>query len=293
VDIKKIRNFYSWNHLVTTSPTPFVASIALGIVIYNTIHVLPLYNKFNIYYTNKNLLRYKVNFIFMLLTSIVIISIFLYTWWRDVRRESRQGHHIKETQKLIKIAIIIFILREAFIFFSLFWAYFWYSLNNTIVIGNTWPPTIYDVHIIYPYGFSLVNCTILLSSGVTVTWAHHAIFTNIHNEVIWGIKLTIFLGVLFTVVQFYEFSQSKFTIFRGVIGCIFFRITGLHGIHVIIGTLILYVSYKRSKKGIIRSIHHNNIELSIWYWHFVDVVWLFVYLRLYWWPLDDIYTIIY
>jgi len=219
-----------------------------------------------------------------LILSLILTILILYLWWRDVHRESSIGHHYNEVQKLIKFAILMFILREVIFFFGFFWSYYWYALNNKIILDNAWPPKVRGLEsTLNPYGLSLINCFILLSSGVSVTFAHLGIFEKAHNKVKIGLIITIGFALIFLSVQVFEYSRRNLDIKIFTFGNIFFTITGLHGSHVIVGLVIIFISYHRVKSGYLRDKHHSGIEIAIWYWHFVDVVWLFVYISLYWW----------
>lgn len=128
----------------------------------------------------------------------------------------------------------------------------------------------------------LLNTVILIVSGVSVTWAHHRIIEGNHRERFQGLVVTIVLGVLFTFLQFLEYQEVRFRMADRVYGSVFFIATGFHGLHVIVGTLFLLSRAGRLGKGYLRAIHHFGFEASAWYWHFVDVVWLFLYLFIYW-----------
>ena len=217
--------------------------------------------------------------------KIVLIAVFtlvfmLIVWWRDVSREAESGQHNKDTYQGIQIGIIIIITSEVLFFFGFFWSYFWYTLQLQIRVGLIWPPT--DIITFNPYGVPLLNSLVLLSSGATVTWAHHIINSN-HKETLKALSTTIYLGAIFSVLQVYEYKNRFFSISDASYGSIFFIITGFHGLHVFAGTIILAVSIKRILKGALSKRRHNNLLVAIWYWHFVDVVWLILYIFVYWW----------
>lgn len=203
-------------------------------------------------------------------------------WWRDVRREaSFQGHHRDCVVWNIRWGIALFIVSEVLFFFSFFWAYFHSSLAPLLELGFVWPPT--GVVGFNPFSVPLLNTTILLSSGLTVTWAHHALLRGNYNGAIVGIWLTILLGVYFRFVQGYEYAEAFFCLADSSYGSCFFVATGFHGLHVLVGTIFLAVRAKRLASGCLSTNHHFGLEAAAWYWHFVDVVWVFLFIRIYWW----------
>ena len=218
----------------------------------------------------------------LLLIGILTILLSRKQWWRDISREgSIQGLHTIKVISGLQWGIILFIISEILFFFSFFWAFFHRRLHPTIELGSIWPPT--KIIAFNPFQIPLLNSAILLSSGVSVTWAHHAIIENIHSRAIQGILITIFLGLYFTALQAIEYYEAPFSIADSVYGTTFFVATGFHGLHVIIGTIFLIVSLYRLTLGHFSNSHHFGLEAAIWYWHFVDVVWLFLFVTIYWW----------
>jgi len=214
--------------------------------------------------------------------GITILIITCYQWWRDIRREGTyQGLHTKIVTKGLRWGIILFIVSEVFFFFSFFWAFFHSSLSPSIEIGIKWPPM--GIEVFNPFQVPLLNTIILLSSGVTVTWAHHAIIEKNYSQAFSRLLITIILGLYFTALQAIEYIEAEFTIADSVYGSTFFLATGFHGIHVIIGTRFLLVCLIRHSIIHFSRNHHFGFEAAAWYWHFVDVVWLFLYIRIYWW----------
>lgn len=224
---------------------------------------------------------YFINFYLIILSSITI-TLSLGQWWRDIIRERTfQGIHTSNTIINLKTRIILFITSELFFFISLFWAYFHRSLSPRIEIGILWPPK--NILIFNPYDIPLFNSIILISSGITITLSHHYLLNNQISNSINLLYLTIILRALFSIIQFYEYYESAFTISDSVYGSIFFVTTGFHGLHVFIGTLFLIVCLVRLINRHFSKNHHFGYEAAIWYWHFVDIVWLFVYIWIYWW----------
>nr|UJY96970.1 cytochrome c oxidase subunit III [Potamometra berezowskii] len=218
----------------------------------------------------------------LMMIGIVILMLTMIQWWRDIIREGTyQGKHTIMVTNGLKWGMILFIISEIFFFVSFFWAFFHSSLAPTIEIGMTWPPK--GIQTFNPMDIPLLNTTILLSSGITITWAHHSIMNKNHSQTIKGLFLTVTLGIYFSILQAYEYLESPFTISDSVYGSCFFMATGFHGIHVIIGTTFLMVCLVRTMKFHFSNQHHFGFEAAAWYWHFVDVVWLFLYISIYWW----------
>nr|AXI98654.1 cytochrome c oxidase subunit 3 [Pseudoniphargus multidens] len=251
-------------HLVEKSPWPLTASLGAMMITSGLVKWFHLLN---------------INLFLLGIATTILTS---FQWWRDVSRESTlQGLHTVKVVSGLRWGMILFIVSEVLFFFSFFWAYFNSSLSPTMEIGDIWPPT--SIHIFNPFQVPLLNTAILLASGVTVTWAHHAILENKHYDALQGLSLTIALGFYFTLLQAMEYLEASFSIADSVYGTTFFVATGFHGLHVIIGSTFLTVCLARLYKAHFSSDHHMGLEASIWYWHFVDVVWLFLYISIYWW----------
>nr|BCD89855.1 cytochrome c oxidase subunit 3 [Grandidierella osakaensis] len=251
-------------HLVEKSPWPLTASVGA-------------------FFLTSGLVKWfhlmSTDLFFFGLLTVIISSI---QWWRDVTREGTfQGLHTLKVVSGLQLGMILFILSEVLFFFSFFWAFFHSSLNPTLEIGSQWPPT--SILPFNPFQIPLLNTLILLSSGVTVTWAHHAVLENKHIDAIQGMIFTVCLGIYFTALQAMEYVEAPFSIADSVYGSTFFVATGFHGLHVIIGTIFLLSMLSRLLKGHFSKNHHFGLEAAIWYWHFVDVVWLFLYTFIYWW----------
>nr|WPS93630.1 cytochrome c oxidase subunit 3 [Rhipicephalus haemaphysaloides] len=251
-------------HLVEKSPWPITSSIS----------ALSLTLGFISYFQNLNF-----NLILLAMLMIIISS---FQWWRDISREgSLQGFHTYWVLKGLKMGMILFILSEVFFFVSFFWAFFHSSLSPNIEIGGQWPPK--GIYPFNPFEIPLLNSTILISSGITVTWSHHAIMNQNYISTLNSLLITIMLGAAFTMFQGFEYFQAQFSISDSIFGSTFFMTTGFHGLHVLIGSIFLLVSYFRIKNQFISSDHFFGFEASAWYWHFVDVVWLFLFTFMYWW----------
>lgn len=206
----------------------------------------------------------------------------IYQWWRDIIREGTyQGHHTPIVQKGLRYGIILFIVSEVFFFAGFFWAFYHSSLVPTHDLGGCWPPT--GITPLNPLEVPLLNTSVLLASGVSITWAHHSLIEGNRNHINQALLITILLGLYFTILQASEYFETSFSISDGIYGSTFFIATGFHGLHVIIGSTFLIVCLLRQLKFHFTSKHHFGFEAAAWYWHFVDVVWLFLYVSIYWW----------
>ena len=212
------------------------------------------------------------------------------SWWRDVINEAEfQGYHTRVVQISHRYGMILFIASEVMFFVAWFWAYFdaalfpadLHQVVRDQFVGGVWPPK--SIETFDPWHLPLLNTLILLTSGTTVTWAHHALLHNDREGVKWGLILTIILGATFTCVQGYEYSHAHFAFKGNIYGANFFMATGFHGFHVIIGTIFLTVCLFRALKGQFTPTQHLGFEFAAWYWHFVDVVWLFLFACIYVW----------
>ena len=217
-----------------------------------------------------------------ILTGLFLILLTLFSWWKDVIREATyNGDHTMLVQRGLKIGVILFIISEVFFFLAFFWAFFHSSLSPNIELGSIWPPK--GINPLNPWEVPLLNTFILLTSGATATWAHHGLINGNRKETIIGLTLTVLLGIIFTSLQGMEYYEAPFTIADGIYGSTFYGATGLHGIHVIIGTIFLLVGLIRIINYEVTKRHHFGIESGLYYWHFVDVVWLILYISIYYW----------
>ncbi len=206
----------------------------------------------------------------------------MWVWWRDVIREAvHEGHHNPIVRIGLRYGMALFIASEVMFFSAFFWAYFSAALFPTEAIGHVWPPK--TIKPFDPFHLPFLNTLILLLSGTTVTWAHHSLLNGERKGLIQGLACTVALGAAFTCVQAYEYSHAAFGFTQGIYPSTFFMATGFHGFHVIIGTTFLLVCLFRAIKGHFTPTHHVGLEAAAWYWHFVDVVWLFLFVCIYWW----------
>lgn len=216
-------------------------------------------------------------FLFSLVTLVVVV----FLWWKDVARESMLGYHTHKLEVSLRVGMMFFILSEVFFFVSFFWAFYDAALAPTVELGIVWPPK--GIVPLSVYSVPLLNTIILLSRGITVTWAHHSIMNNYFSKSVVSLGVTVSLGVYFLIMQWLEYSEAQFSIADGVYGSTFFIATGFHGIHVTVGTIFLFYVWILLISGKLLYNHHFSFEAAAWYWHFVDVVWLFLFIRIYWW----------
>jgi cytochrome c oxidase subunit 3 len=203
-------------------------------------------------------------------------------WFRDIVSEGTYlGNHTLAVQKGLNLGVILFIVSEALFFIAIFWAFFHSALTPTVELGAQWPPM--GIEPVNPFELPLLNTVILLSSGATITYAHHSLIKGERKGAIYGSIVTVLLALIFTLFQGVEYSVSSFTISDGVFGTCFFFGTGFHGLHVIVGTIFLSVALWRIISYHLTDHHHLGYEAGILYWHFVDVVWLFLYVSMYYW----------
>ena len=292
-------------HLVNPSPWPVVGSIfafimAVGAIVWMKTHGPG----------TPSLLGMRGSWAFWIGFLGVLFTMWM--WWRDVIHEAHSGDHTPVVRLHLRYGMIMFIASEVMFFVAWFWAYFDASLFPAAVeplaytdaagnvtqssnllgmvqrnelTGGHWPPKPASdgtfTATFNPWGLPLVNTLILLLSGTTVTWAHHALLENDRKGLIYGLALTVLLGLLFTACQAYEYAHAAFKFGGHIYGATFFMATGFHGAHVIIGTVFLAVCLFRALKGHFSPKQHFGFEAAAWYWHFVDVVWLFLFICIY------------
>jgi cytochrome c oxidase subunit III len=269
-------------HLVNPSPWPIVGSIsafflAVGLIgwMHHMYAIAPL----------------------VFGAGVIGVLYTMASWWADVIKEAEhEGYHTRVVQISHRYGMILFIASEVMFFVAWFWAYFDVALfpkdvhqfARTDLLGGQWPPAPSPDGVKFrgtfdPWTLPLLNTLILLTSGTTVTWAHHALLHGDRKGMKQGLWLTVILGGLFTCVQVFEYAHAAFTYSGHIYGATFFMATGFHGAHVLIGTIFLIVCLIRVYRGHFTPTHHLGFEFAAWYWHFVDVVWLFLFACIYVW----------
>jgi cytochrome c oxidase subunit 3 len=253
-------------HLVSPSPWPLYTSVSLFTLTVNAALSMHLFN----------------NSYIMFYISLFLVISSMTLWFRDIISEGTYlGNHTLAVQKGLNLGVILFIVSEALFFLAIFWAFFHSALTPTIELGGQWPPM--GIEPVNPFELPLLNTVILLSSGATITYAHHSLIKGDRKGSLYGSIFTVILALIFTLFQGIEYSVSSFTISDGAFGTCFFFGTGFHGFHVIIGTIFLSVALWRIYAYHLTDHHHLGYEGGILYWHFVDVVWLFLYVSMYYW----------
>jgi len=245
-------------HMVSPSPWPILTSANLWTLTASAALTMHMFE--------------NLSTVFFIALFIVMYSFAL--WFRDVIAEATYaGNHTLAVQKGINIGVALFIISEVFFFLAIFWAFFHSGISPDVEIGSQWPPL--GIQAINPFELPLLNTILLLSSGVTVTYAHHSLIEGNRAGSLYGLLYTILLASIFTFFQGVEYTVSSFTISDGVFGSCFYFATGFHGIHVIIGTIFLLVGLWRVLAYHLTDNHHLGLEAGILYWHFVYIVWLF------------------
>jgi heme/copper-type cytochrome/quinol oxidase subunit 3 len=253
-------------HLVDPSPWPFFSSWSL----------------FYLALGGASLFHFFINGPRVFDIGFILLISILSVWWRDVVREGTFNlHHTLQVQKSLRLGMVLFIVSEVLFFFAFFWAFFHSSLAPTHVLGSVWPPV--AIEVFSPFGIPLLNTCLLLASGAAITLAHHALIAQDRDLCIGAQESTIQFAILFTGIQAYEYFAAPFSIYDGIYASTFYLATGFHGLHVIIGTLFILVSYNRYRADHFTPKNHFGFEAAAWYWHFVDVVWLFLFISIYYW----------
>jgi cytochrome c oxidase subunit III len=265
-------------HLVNPSPWPFVGSLSAFVMAVGAVMTMKTMTMLGL---KLGPLLLGMGFLGVLLTMA--------GWWIDVVKEAHSGDHTRVVQIHHRYGMMMFIASEVMFFVAWFWAYFDASIYSNEAIqyarveklGGTWPPK--GIEVFNPWHLPLLNTMILLTSGTTVTWAHHALLNGDRDGLKKGLWLTVILGSLFTAVQAYEYGHAAFGFSGHIYGATFFMATGFHGAHVLIGTIFLGVCLYRAYKLHFTPERHLGFEFAAWYWHFVDVVWLFLFAAIYLW----------
>lgn len=261
-------------HLVDPSPWPIVGAFSGGALLAGII-MISHYQSW-----------------WLLILGVIGTVFTMFMWWRDVVKEAHTpGLHTPVVRIGLRYGMALFIASEVMFFVAFFWAFFHYALFPDHVAGSVaatavWPPR--GVLTFDPWSLPFLNTMILLLSGCTVTWAHHGLLHGNRKVLIQGLALTVFLGLSFTSLQAYEYAVAPFAFRGGVYPSTFFLATGFHGFHVIVGTTFLAVCLFRAMKGHFTAERHFGFEAAAWYWHFVDVVWLFLFICIYWWGAGEI-----
>ncbi len=260
-------------HLVDPSPWPLLSAFAGGALVSGIVVMAHGGGKW------------------LLLLGVLAVAACMFGWWRDVLKESRNpAYHTPVVRLGLRYGMILFIASEVMFFVAFFWAYFHFALYPEHVSGAAtaiWPPA--GIYTFDPWHLPFLNTLILLLSGCTVTWAHHCLLENDRKGLVTGLALTVVLGMIFTSLQAWEYAVAPFPFNGGgVYPSVFFLATGFHGFHVIVGTIFLAVCLVRAMKGGFTPERHFGFEAAAWYWHFVDVVWLFLFVSIYWWGAGNI-----
>ncbi|MGE3713012.1 MAG: cytochrome c oxidase subunit 3 [Alphaproteobacteria bacterium] len=258
-------------HLVDPSPWPIVSSLAL----------------FMLTFGGAMYMHEKPGGGIVALVGFFLLLYCMYSWWRDVVKEAREDKaHTREVSRGLRAGMALFIVSEVMFFAAFFWAFFGASTLPKLpleevwaILHGIWPPA--GIHPFDPWHLPFFNTLVLLLSGTTVTWAHYAILKGDQKSTVTALWYTVGLGVLFTACQAYEYTHAAFGFKDGIYASTFYMATGFHGFHVLVGTIFLAVCLMRAKKGHFKPSQHLGFEFAAWYWHFVDVVWLFLFAFVY------------
>ncbi|RED18130.1 cytochrome c oxidase subunit 3 [Pontivivens insulae] len=257
-------------HILTPSVYPFVGAIAAFVMLFGAV----LWMSPNV--------SGALSQPYLFLIGFAAVLFVMFAWWSDVVRESRVGDHTPVVQIGLRYGMILFITSEVFFFLAWFWSFFKHAIYPMEAVGGVWPPV--GVETFDPWHLPLINTLILLLSGCAATWAHHAIVHDNDNKAAsQGLIIAVILGVIFSCFQVYEYTHAAFGFADSIYGANFFMATGFHGAHVFIGTVFLLVCYFRARKNHFTAEKHLGFEAAAWYWHFVDVVWLFLFAAIYVW----------
>ncbi len=255
-------------HILKPSPWPLLGAVSTFIMFFGAV------------------LYFKGSSPWMLLIGFSGVLYTMFVWWSDVIAEGRAGDHTPVVQIGLRYGMIMFITSEVMFFVAWFWTFFKHALYpmgpQSPAIDGVWPPV--GIETLDPWALPLINTLILICSGAAATWAHHAIAHDDDRKgLIWGLIIAILLGGLFTTFQIIEYMEAGFAFSGNIYGAVFFMATGFHGVHVVIGTIFLAVMLIRAMRGGMSKEHHVGFEAAAWYWHFVDVVWLFLFISIYVW----------
>lgn len=259
----KVPGAHNPYHLVNPSPWPAMGSLAALITAVGGVQV------------------FHGGTPIILAVGLLLVLATMFVWWRDVVHEAQVEHaHTQVVRNGLRFAVGLFISSEVMFFVAFFWAFF----NSGLLINPTitqWPPA--SIHPMEAWGIPFLNTCILLSSGLAVNWAHHSLRHNDRGGLQFGLLIAVILGFTFLGLQAYEYGHAAFHFRDGVYPTIFFMATGFHGFHVFVGACFLTVNFLRSLRGDFTPREHVGFEAAAWYWHFVDVVWIFLFVWVYWW----------
>jgi len=251
-------------HLVNPSPWPFVGSVAAFVTAYGAVT----------YFHNRDQP-------WLMIAGLVLVVLTMALWWRDVVREAQIEHaHTEVVRHGLRVGMALFIASEVMFFVAFFWAFFNAALGVNPTVEQ-WPPA--NIEPMHTWTLPFLNTVILLSSGLAVNWAHHAVRENHRGKIKLGLLVAVLLGAIFLGVQIYEYGEAAFSFKEGVYPTVFYMATGFHGFHVFVGVCFLTVCLVRATRGDFTPRQHVGFEAAAWYWHFVDVVWLFLFVWVYWW----------
>lgn len=262
-------------HLVEPSPWPLLGALAAGLLAVGAV----------MYMHDVEFGGVKVGLKGLLIGLLSVLAV-MFFWWKDVIYEAVvEKAHSSIAQIGMRYGMALFIASEVMFFVAFFWAFFDASIFPADAIGGVWPPE--GMKTVDPFDLPFLMTMILLLSGCTVTWAHHAILEDNQKEFRQALGLTVLLGVIFLGFQTYEYGHLihdyNYSFDQNVFTATFFMATGFHGFHVLIGTIFLFVCWLRAHKNHFNADQHFGFEAAAWYWHFVDVVWLFLFVAVYWW----------
>ncbi|KAA2311526.1 cytochrome c oxidase subunit 3 [Pseudooceanicola sediminis] len=255
-------------HILTPSIYPFIGSVGAFIMLYGA--VLWMHDSGP----------------WMFLLGLIAVLYTMFGWWRETVLENKAGDHTPVVRIGLRYGFILFIMSEVMFFSAWFWTFFKHAIYpmgpESPAVDGVWPPV--GIEVFDPWHLPLINTLILLCSGAAATWAHHAlVHEDNRKDIKAGLLIAILLGALFTVFQLYEYSHAAFGFGGNIYGATFFMATGFHGVHVFIGTIFLLVCLLRVHAGHFTPENHVGFEAAAWYWHFVDVVWLFLFASIYIW----------
>jgi len=251
-------------HILPPSPWPLVASVGAFLMALGGAHMM----------------HGEPPWLLALGVAVVVFTMF--GWWRAVICEGyHEQSHTSAVQRGLRMGMALFIASEVMFFVAFFWAYFHNALHVSPVVAGQWPPE--GIEPLHAVGLPLINTSILLLSGVVLMWGRHGLLHGRRRQAVGGIAGAALLGALFLILQAIEYGEAAFAFRSGIYASTFYMATGFHGFHVFVGTCALLVMAVRCSRGTLSPDHHLGLEAAEWYWHFVDVVWLFLFVFFYVW----------